>query len=146
MQALDMQMGYAVLWGDEVYGMMPWPLVWNQVSIPTTNWPFTDNIVLGFVIGHPRAAEWSNPSSSVISALPESDGNLPFSVVNYTLKAICPTHRSHVLLPKNAPVVSVAMCGHTMTWFEPDKAIFEKKCKQLKEYYELEIPNVEVKP
>jgi hypothetical protein len=149
--ALNKQHGFAVLWRPSLTDWwpsitMPWMLTWNKITIGETKWPFTNNIELGVVIGNESPAAWPNPSSSVVSAIQEDPDEIPFGVVNFTLKAICPTHRSPVLLPKNAPVVSVAMCGHPMVWFEEDKKKFELKCEKLKSYYEMEIPNVDVRP
>jgi hypothetical protein len=149
--------GFACLWFNHAQhnlnsfisstSIMPWRLIWNQVRFVDSRWPFSENYGIGVVIAGKEAVSgklWANPSSSVITAMPEDSGLLPPNVVDGTVKALCPPNMP-VICPCNAPVVSLAEAGHTPVWFEPDKAKYEEKVRQLWEYYEHNIPNVDIR-
>jgi ParB/RepB/Spo0J family partition protein len=149
--------GFCTLWYDhptvfpslfESNLTMPWRLIWNRITCEESSpWPFARNYSQGFVFrgspmedGTPIKTE---PLSSVISAVPEDDGTLPFAVVSSTLQATCPPNLA-VLCPCNAPVVAIAEEGRIPIFFEPDEARFNQKVQALKDFYLHNFPDAEI--
>jgi ParB-like chromosome segregation protein Spo0J len=145
--------GHAVFWHsqphigiDRASIWMGWPLIWNKIAYCDSVWPFCSNYGVGYVMAKEgvEVINYPNPTSSVVSAMPNADGSLPANVIDFTLKACCPPNLAVICL-NSEMAVPIAECGHIPVWFEPDKAKFDKVCQDLKDYYEHNIPNVEVR-
>lgn len=145
--------GYGVFWYnnpqfelERATIWMPWKLIWNKIAYCDSSWPFCANYGMGNVMAKDGSLEkpHPNPSGSVVSAMPNEDGSLPSAVVDYTLKACCPPNLAVITLNSEL-AVPIAECGHIPVFYEPDPVKFEKVCNDLKAYYELNVPNVEVK-
>lgn len=147
------QDGWAIMWYDGPLNnnVLDWfctlghNLIWNRIAIDDkeVTTPFVNNYVEAIVIAkHAHDTVNPNPSGSVISCLPEGD-ELPYPVVDWCLRPIA-LPNSAVLCPVNAPVLYVAMSGYIPIWFEADKAKFDAKVQQLKDYYMDNIPNCRV--
>jgi len=149
----------AVLWNDNLdkvvssysdyLSEMPWRLVWNKVAVlpfAKPYYPFVCNYASGEVLCKTMKYNKINDHhyTSTFSCTPDDSGDLPAEIVAWTLEAICPPNMP-VLCINNAPVVTVAQTGRIPIFFEADKEKFEKKCLALKQWYEENIPNVEVR-
>jgi hypothetical protein len=140
--------GYLVVWGKRmaivVDGLieMPFSLIWNQIQVQESQWPYCQNYQMGAVFTN-QETDLINatPQGAVISCMAEPDGALPLSVVDLSL---CGPPNSPVLCPFDAPVVQLAELGRIPVWYEPDKAKYDAKVEALKAFYERQIPGCKV--
>lgn len=144
--------GYAILWNGPTGDItklhkMPGAIMWYHVAGHADDqspWPFTQNYMLARVYTPTLpTVPCAHHYGAVVSCIPDHPTDLPSAVVDYSIAPFALDGMAVTVFGDVNPV-HVAELGRVPIFYEPDQAKFELKCKALKQFYEENIPGVEV--